>query len=241
MVVIRKIVEEWRSARAGASRVVELTREIHTDAHKVVIQGLSGFADSILTTASASPWCPMGGAEEGRCFRITPVGVESEMARIDIGAINISSSSVYDPVLERLIMLIEMGCTRPSTRWPMCGAAHLADVTSAEKLHADDTSVPVLDRARGNTKSGRLWTYVRDDRPAASNVPPPSGSAPIIPVSVQGACAPEPHSLPDSIRSFAYLNAGHVRSDPEFHADIELLAENIRAKLSESESHASDW
>jgi transposase len=45
-------------------------------------------------------------------------------------------------------------------------------VRGAEKLHADDTPVPVLDPGRGKTKTGRLWTYVRDDRPAASRDPP---------------------------------------------------------------------
>jgi transposase len=40
------------------------------------------------------------------------------------------------------------------------------------KLHADDTPVPVLDPGRGKTKTGRLWTYVRDDRPASSEQPP---------------------------------------------------------------------
>ena len=43
---------------------------------------------------------------------------------------------------------------------------------AAEKVHADDTPVPVLDPGRGKTKTGRLWTYVRDDRPAASRDPP---------------------------------------------------------------------
>lgn len=41
-------------------------------------------------------------------------------------------------------------------------------VFAAGKLHADDTPVPVLDPGRGRTKTGRLWTYVRDDRPAGS-------------------------------------------------------------------------
>jgi transposase len=45
-------------------------------------------------------------------------------------------------------------------------------VTAATKLHADDTTVPVLDPGRGKTKTGRLWVYVRDDRPAASSDPP---------------------------------------------------------------------
>jgi len=41
-------------------------------------------------------------------------------------------------------------------------------VLGARKLHGDDTPVPVLCPGRGTTKQGRLWTYVRDDRPAAS-------------------------------------------------------------------------
>ena len=45
-------------------------------------------------------------------------------------------------------------------------------VTRAQKLHGDDTPVPVLCPGRGTTKQGRLWTYVRDDRPAASTDPP---------------------------------------------------------------------
>ena len=39
------------------------------------------------------------------------------------------------------------------------------------KVHADDTPVPVLDPGRGRTKTGRLWVYVRDDRPAGSTEP----------------------------------------------------------------------
>ncbi len=39
-------------------------------------------------------------------------------------------------------------------------------VMAAGKLHADDTPVPVLAPGNGKTKTGRLWTYVRDDRPA---------------------------------------------------------------------------
>lgn len=45
-------------------------------------------------------------------------------------------------------------------------------VLAGEKLHADDTPVPVLEPGRGKTKTGRLWTYVRDDRLAASTDPP---------------------------------------------------------------------
>jgi transposase len=41
-------------------------------------------------------------------------------------------------------------------------------VLAASKLHADDTPVPVLAPGTGKTRTGRLWTYVRDDRPSGS-------------------------------------------------------------------------
>jgi transposase len=44
-------------------------------------------------------------------------------------------------------------------------------VMAAGKLHADDTPVPVLAPGLGKTKTGRLWTYVRDDRPAGNSTP----------------------------------------------------------------------
>lgn len=40
------------------------------------------------------------------------------------------------------------------------------------KLHGDDTPVAVLAPGQGKTKTGRLWAYVRDDRPAGSKEPP---------------------------------------------------------------------
>src|ERR1700688_4895173 len=42
----------------------------------------------------------------------------------------------------------------------------------AYKIHGDDTPVPVLLPRRRTTEQGRLWTYVRDDRPAGSAEPP---------------------------------------------------------------------
>jgi transposase len=45
-----------------------------------------------------------------------------------------------------------------------------AHVFAAERIHADDTTVPVL--AKGKTRTGRLWTYVRDDRPFGGPDPP---------------------------------------------------------------------
>src|SRR6266568_7882629 len=44
--------------------------------------------------------------------------------------------------------------------------------SAAGKLHADDTPVPVLAPGQGKTKTGRLWTYVRDDRPAGARAAP---------------------------------------------------------------------
>ena len=45
-----------------------------------------------------------------------------------------------------------------------------AHVLSAERLHGDDTTVPIL--AKGKTETGRVWTYVRDDRPFGGTDPP---------------------------------------------------------------------
>lgn len=43
-------------------------------------------------------------------------------------------------------------------------------VLSAERLHGDDTTVPIL--AKGKTDTGRAWVYVRDDRPFGGATPP---------------------------------------------------------------------
>jgi transposase len=45
-----------------------------------------------------------------------------------------------------------------------------AHVFAAERIHGDDTTVPVL--AKTKTRTGRLWTYVRDDRPFGGHDPP---------------------------------------------------------------------
>jgi len=45
-----------------------------------------------------------------------------------------------------------------------------AHVLAAGRLHGDDTTVPIL--ARGKTDTGRIWTYVRDDRPFGGTSPP---------------------------------------------------------------------
>jgi len=45
-----------------------------------------------------------------------------------------------------------------------------AHVLAAERLHGDDTTVPIL--AKGQTETGRIWVYVRDDRPFGGHGPP---------------------------------------------------------------------
>jgi transposase len=45
-----------------------------------------------------------------------------------------------------------------------------AHVFAAERIHADETTVPV--QAKGKCRTGRLWTYVRDDQPFGGRAPP---------------------------------------------------------------------
>jgi transposase len=45
-------------------------------------------------------------------------------------------------------------------------------VLDTDKLHGDDTPLPVLAPGTGRTKTGRFWTYVRDHRPAGDKAPP---------------------------------------------------------------------
>ena len=44
-------------------------------------------------------------------------------------------------------------------------------VMSAGRVHADDTTVPVLSPGNGKTKTGRLWCYARDDQPFGGKTP----------------------------------------------------------------------
>jgi transposase len=58
-------------------------------------------------------------------------------------------------------------CTSALSPLVILIAAH---VLAAERLHGDDTTVPVL--ARGKTITGRLWVYLRDDLPFGGRAPP---------------------------------------------------------------------
>jgi hypothetical protein len=51
-------------------------------------------------------------------------------------------------------------------------AALRREVMASDVIHGDDTPVPVLAPGLGKTKTGRLWTYVRDGRPCGSKQPP---------------------------------------------------------------------
>ena len=51
-------------------------------------------------------------------------------------------------------------------------AAIRAHVFAADKIHGDDTTVPVLEPGLGRTRTGRLWVYMRDDRPFCGAAPP---------------------------------------------------------------------
>jgi hypothetical protein len=45
-----------------------------------------------------------------------------------------------------------------------------AHTFAAERVHGDDTTVPVL--AAGKTDTGRIWTHVQDDAPFGGTTPP---------------------------------------------------------------------
>ena len=54
---------------------------------------------------------------------------------------------------------------------PLVEALHRY-VLATRKLHTDDTPMPVLSPGKGQTKTGRLWVYVRDDRNSGSVAAP---------------------------------------------------------------------
>ncbi len=72
---------------------------------------------------------------------------------------------------------VELSVSTMADHIGACAAALLplaelikAHVFAAARIHGDDTTVPVLAKVR--TKTGRLWTYVRDDRPFGGATPP---------------------------------------------------------------------
>jgi transposase len=72
---------------------------------------------------------------------------------------------------------VELSVSTMADHVGACAAALLpladlikAHVFAAQRIHGDDTTVPVLAKVR--TRTGRLWTYVRDDRPFGGADPP---------------------------------------------------------------------
>ena len=91
-----------------------------------------------------------------------------------------------------------------------------AYVFAAKRIHADDTTVPVL--AKGKTRTGRLWTYVRDDRPFGGPDPP---AAIFFYSPDRGAKHPEQHLAgyaglmqADAYAGFNRLYDARRRQDP---------------------------
>ena len=93
-----------------------------------------------------------------------------------------------------------------ATLRPLCELIK-AHVFAAERVHGDDTTVPVL--AKVKTRTGRIWTYVREDSPFGGADPPAAlffyspDRAASIPSSIlldtAGSCRPTP--MPGSISS----------------------------------------
>jgi transposase len=63
-----------------------------------------------------------------------------------------------------------------------------AHVFAAERIHADETTVKV--QAKGECRTGRLWTYVRDDRPLRR---PRSAGGGVLLLADRGGKHPEEH------------------------------------------------
>jgi transposase len=72
--------------------------------------------------------------------------------------------------LERTLLAQWVGAT--SALLAPLAQAIRQHVLDAEVVHGDDTPLPVLAPGRGKTKTGRLWTWVRDERPSGGTVAP---------------------------------------------------------------------
>jgi len=94
-------------------------------------------------------------------------------------------------------------------------------VTAAGKLHGDDTPVPVLAPGQGKTKTGRLWTYVRDDRPAGDTAAP----------AVWFAYSPDRKGEHPA----QHLETFHGTLQADAYAGFNQLYENVRIR------HAACW
>ncbi|MEY9719080.1 transposase [Sinorhizobium fredii] len=53
------------------------------------------------------------------------------------------------------------------------------EIKKAERIFADETTLPTLAPGSGSTKTAYLWAYARDDRPFGGNGPPMVGGLPL--------------------------------------------------------------
>ena len=88
-------------------------------------------------------------------------------------------------------------------------------VLDADKLHGEDIPVPVLAPGNGKTRTGRLWAYVRDDRPAGSAeapVPPGLPTRRTAKVSIQGTIS---RTSTERCRPMALpVSTGSIKPEP---------------------------
>lgn len=61
---------------------------------------------------------------------------------------------------------------------------------------------------------------------------------PVIPVLVRGASIPDPERLPSRLQELSDRNGIAVRSDPDFHRDMDRLIEHLRAQIEEKRESA---
>jgi transposase len=64
-----------------------------------------------------------------------------------------------------------MGATAAALA-PLADLLRTEVIAGSDVLHGDDTTVPILAPGAGKTKTGRLWAYVRDERPHGGARPP---------------------------------------------------------------------
>ena len=90
-----------------------------------------------------------------------------------------------------------------------------AHVLAAERVHGDDTTVPVL--AKGKTITGRAWVYVRDDRPFGGPDPP---AAVFYYSRDRSAAHPEHHlsGYAGILQADAYAGFNRLRARPSARA-----------------------
>nr|CCD32261.1 Transposase IS66 [Methylocystis sp. SC2] len=105
-------------------------------------------------------------------------------------------------------------------------------VRAGSAIHADDTTVPVLDPGRGRTKTGRLWTAVRDERPYGSTAPPAA-----FYLYSADRKSERAHALLKDCRGHLHADGGTVKL-----TGVLLCSEEWRRRLKQSvQTRFEDW